>query len=537
MSTAKKIETDYNNMEDYFPFPTMRTGQDYIFHAMKKHLLNPEIRYILIEASTGLGKSALALAAAGASKAAYLATANKFLQDQYSRDFSDIMVELKGRANYRCNCHEVPEELKETIGKYYNCGNSPCRNTPETRGICAKDRSCEYHKQLSRAARATITSFNFASALAFLNYMQSYFKPRNLLVCDECHNLPDWITNFVSIDITVRTLKELELKTIIPEYDSVSEYAMFISDVQHEINYKLNNEELVDSKIVHKLENFQKKLELFDTITNTKQDMGNFVMEKTYDHDNKIKIVKIAFKPVVIADIIHEYLFDYADKILLLSATILDFDTYTEIMGIDPKQTAIIKVPSTFPVENRPIYTHMSVGYINKNNIDAMLPNMVKVIRAILDHYPAYKGIIHGVTYKICDYLYEYLNDSRILYPRKAEQQKEYFETHLASAEPTILLSPSMTEGVDLKHDSSRLQIIAKTPYAYLGDPVLKARMEIYENYYNMLTALHLTQAYGRSIRDENDFCFTFILDKCVLSFVAANKDILQSSFLEAFQE
>jgi len=123
------------------------------------------------------------------------------------------------------------------------------------------------------------------------------------------------------------------------------------------------------------------------------------------------------------------------------------------------------------------------------------------------------------------------------LYPRKAEQQKEFFDRHVASEFPTILLSPSMTEGVDLKYDISRIQIIVKTPYAYLGDPVLKARMVLYENYYNMLTALNLTQAYGRSIRSEDDFCFTFILDKCFLSFLAANKDILQSSFIDAVQK
>jgi len=51
----------------------------------------------------------------------------------------------------------------------------------------------------------------------------------------------------------------------------------------------------------------------------------------------------------------------------------------------------------------------------------------------------------------------------------------------------------------------------------------------------NMLTALSLTQAYGRSIRSEVDFCFTFVLDKCFLTFVNKNGDILQPCNFSTF--
>jgi Rad3-related DNA helicase len=528
-------DPDYENLRDYFPFPSFREGQEFVIKKIQKYLCDPNIKCILVEAGTGWGKSGYALAAAGAAKAAYVATANKFLQDQYTRDFSDIMVDMKGRANYTCNCYTVPEDLKKHIGPHYNCENSPCRATKKSRDTCAKERGCEYHKQLFKAATAKITCFNFASALVFLNYMKGLFKKRNLLVCDECHNIPNWITNFVSIEISAKILKDLELSTKIPDLPDVEDYASFIKNVQDEVNYLLNQDDnLVDTKLISKLEKFQKKLDLFDDLTNKKEDMDNFVVEKIYEDTKKIS--KLIFQPVVVADIVNEYLFRYADKVLLLSATILDFKTYTDMLGIDPKETAIIKVPSIFPVENRPIYTHMAVGYLNKNNLDSLLPDIVESIKIILAHYPDYKGIIHGVTYKICNYIYEHLNDSRILYPRKASEQKEYYEQHLKTSEPTILLSPSMTEGVDLKFDASRLQILVKTPYAYLGNPVLAARMKIYENYYNMLTALTITQAYGRSIRDMEDFCFTFFLDRCSQSFISTNRDILQDSFLEAIK-
>ena len=533
------METDYENLKDYFPFESMRLGQPETLEAIQKYLEDPNIRYILIEAATGSGKSPQALAAAGASNSAYVATANKFLQDQYIRDFSEIMVDLKGRANYRCLCHDVPPELKHKYGSFYNCGNAPCRETKESRAECAKNKACEYHKQLFKAAKANIVCFNFASALAFLNHMPQYFKERNLLVCDECHNIPSWVTNFVGVEITLRTLSDLELKEEIPDFPEVEDYGLFICSVQREISCLLDSEEQIDSKLIHKLENFQNKLDLFDTITDSKKNMRNFVMEKIYEKTHggySQKLIKILFKPVVISDIVEKYLFRFADKVLLLSATILDFPTYMDIMGLDPEQTAIIRVPSTFPPENRPIFTHMSVGYLSKDNLNASLPDIVKAIKTIIDYYPDYKGIIHGVTYKICDYIHDNLDTDRLLYPRKAEEQKDIFKVHLESKKATILLSPSMTEGVDLKYDSSRFQIQVKTPYAYLGDPVLKARIAIYHNYYNMLTALALTQAYGRSIRAEDDFCYTFFLDSSSLNFIQNNLNIVQNSLIQALQ-
>ena len=148
------VELKYEKLDSYFPFATKREGQAEVLSLLQKYLDDPNIKYVIVEAATGSGKSALALAAAGASQSAYIATANKFLQDQYIRDFSDIMVDLKGRANYRCNCYQVPDHLKAIVGPFYNCSNSPCRNTKEGRAVCNKERKCEYHRQLLKAAEA-----------------------------------------------------------------------------------------------------------------------------------------------------------------------------------------------------------------------------------------------------------------------------------------------------------------------------------------------------------------------------------------------
>lgn len=530
------LETDYKNLSTYFPFETKRAGQEEVLEVLGKYLDDPKIKYILVEALTGTGKSPIAIAAAQASKSAYVATANKFLQDQYLRDFSEYLVDLKGRGNYRCTQYDVPDKLQHKIGEFYNCGNSPCQQSTESRNECSKNRCCEYHKQLDRASDSCITSFNFASALAFLNYLPKYFPKRNLLICDECHNIPNWITNFISIDFSLQTLKELGLKKHIPDYNTVYEYGEYLFEIQVTVNRFLKEGNTLEANVVTKLETLAKRFALFDKITDDKADMDNFVVEKIYDLENKKTLNSISFKPVVINKVAKDYLFKHADKVLFLSATILDFPTYMDLMGIPREQAAIIKVPSSFPVENRMIYTTFAIGNLNYKNLDANLPKMVETIDYLLKAYPAVKGIIHGVTYKICNYIYDNLQSDRLLFPTNASEQKKTFDKHASTEEPTILLSPSMTEGVDLANDLSRLQIIVKMPYPYLGCPVLKRRIEIYGNYYNMLTALTITQAYGRSVRSAEDFCLTFVLDSCFIDFVRMHRSILQPSFIEAIR-
>jgi Rad3-related DNA helicase len=57
-----------------------------------------------------------------------------------------------------------------------------------------------------------------------------------------------------------------------------------------------------------------------------------------------------------------------------------------------------------------------------------------------------------------------------------AEGRQAALEEHLMRPEPTVLLTPSMTEGLDLVDDLARWQVICKLPYPYLGDPQVAAR-------------------------------------------------------------
>jgi Rad3-related DNA helicase len=92
-----------------------------------------------------------------------------------------------------------------------------------------------------------------------------------------------------------------------------------------------------------------------------------------------------------------------------------------------------------------------------------------------------------------------------------------------------------MHEGLDLKDDLSRFQLILKVPYpSFVENPQLEMRMKISSDYYNYLTAMKIVQSYGRSIRSETDFAKTYILDEDFKSFFARSKQILPRWFKQA---
>ena len=93
-------------------------------------------------------------------------------------------------------------------------------------------------------------------------------------------------------------------------------------------------------------------------------------------------------------------------------------------------------------------------------------------------------------------------------------------DKHIDSNEPTVLISPSLHLGLDLKDDLSRFQILVKVPYGNLGDRWIIARYNRPggKEWYSWISALHLVQAYGRSVRSETDWAHTYVLDSGVLS-------------------
>src|SRR5206468_5283230 len=109
-------------------------------------------------------------------------------------------------------------------------------------------------------------------------------------------------------------------------------------------------------------------------------------------------------------------------------------------------------------------------------------PVLFAEIATILTEHPREKGLIHAPSYAAGRRLVAHLAarepilSRRLIWVESSQAKARALELHRASPMPTVLVSPSLREGVDLADDFLRFQVVTKLPYPDLGDPWTAAR-------------------------------------------------------------
>jgi Rad3-related DNA helicase len=89
----------------------------------------------------------------------------------------------------------------------------------------------------------------------------------------------------------------------------------------------------------------------------------------------------------------------------------------------------------------------------------------------------------------------------------------------------TILIGPTLNEGIDLPGDKCRFIIILKVPYPQIKDRLVEAKMHLFPLWYNYTTSNQIIQGIGRGNRFKDDWCITYILDSCFFNLYMATKE------------
>ncbi|MCK5020449.1 MAG: hypothetical protein KAS32_25660 [Candidatus Peribacteraceae bacterium] len=223
----------------------------------------------------------------------------------------------------------------------------------------------------------------------------------------------------------------------------------------------------------------------------------------------------IKVKPLHIDEMAQENLLNRADRMLFMSATICGPEQFTEELGIERKDYSFVSVPAVIPRESRVVYS-IPAGSMSNKTIKEVLPDLVATMDSIVnkleDSRGTMRGIIHSVSYKNAQTIKELSeHGKRMIIPdgREIMNVVEVLERY----DNTIVVSPRIMEGVDLVGDLSRFQFFPKVPYPFLGDEWIKSKMKNNQAWYSRQTIIKMVQGAGRSIRSEDDWAFTFILD------------------------
>jgi Rad3-related DNA helicase len=383
---------------------------------------------------------------------------------------------------------------------------------------------------------------NYAYYLAELNYSGG-FSPRELLVLDEAHNAEASLMSFIEVTLSDSLLSRVGISERLPSVIEPRDFFDFAEDIipsikerSQTIDYQIKKGviagELALAEMKHKqwCDNQLGKLDLLRY--SREEEEVHWVVAHSRSQEGQ----RVTFKPVNVAAFAEDLLFAYGERVLMLSATILDPPTYLRSLGIRPEEAEVIQVASHFPAENRPIYVN-PVAKLTRHYVERDLPKLVAEIAELFDSHQHDKGVIHAHSYKISGYIAKNLPGrfhDRLVTHYSSDGRDAALEEHSRSRKATVLLTPSMTEGIDLADDLSRWQVICKIPYPYLGDPQVAQRKEVDPAWYDWRTCLTVVQAYGRSIRSADDYAVTYILDADFPSFLKRQQRRLPAWFTDA---
>ena len=496
-------------------------------------------RVVVIEAPPGVGKSHLAMTLARWSGDAYLLTSQKLLQDQYEREFGETLQLVKGRENYLCERYPPPARMTTA------------------QGLCRRPRGpacgCPYQRAKLAALNGPIFCTNTAYFLTLRQWQREHLRRRRLLVVDEAHNLESQLVRVFTLGFPPDHMKQW-FGAALPRLASADEYRMLFEDHVARLDTELAlidrriddlrppglvDDDLLTYPLTAEEQELLSQRDLLESALARLRvflDSGDTEWIVRYPSDPAASLELV---PLTVSAMAPALLWDAADIVVLSTAFMGRREIVAGYFGLEPERVRALASPSPFPVEQR-LIEYRPVGVLSKATLGTLEPALFDEVAAILAGHGGEKGLIHAASYAAARRLLAHLaarepeQHRRVIFVESSDAKTRALEHHRATPSPTVLLSPSLREGVDLPDDFLRFQIVTKMPYPDLGDPWTAARQARDPRWYALETAKALVQAYGRSCRHAGDHGVTYVLDGQFARFMLRYRPLLPSWFREA---
>ena len=526
---------------------------------------------IVIDAPTGTGKSIVAMASSlvltRLGLKGYMVTSDLMLQDQYESDFYKLKLRwpsLKGVDNYECSVNGQPFSIGDCKIKgmgYEQASRLSCYS------------NCEYLQTRKRAMESPVCLLNYSYWLIQRNYVEDKmtreqrsvpFERRDFVFFDEAHKIDEVVQSHFSprvdrmmVDRMVQTENFLVRHQIegtgytkgrlqamvndimmIPDKEGVFEAMKVFERVLHGFGKARKRANKMANQLFKNRDvprDWQTIFTNFDRIKDVHCKFEDYI-----DLINEVGIDKMVIdhqreetKTMCVdeARMIKKYMHDKAGFKVFMSATIGDPSTYMKLMGIE--NARFIRLGNQFDYTKSPIVFVNRFGLSFKEK-EANLPKVIQLLDQIIDKHRGQKGIVHTGSY---DFKNAIMGKSkhtfRLMHYEGSKEKEGAFELFKKTQADKVLIGPSLLEGLDLKDDTSRFQIFFKVPYPSMNDPLIKAKMDNSRDWYNWKTTIAIQQGVGRSVRNEEDWAVTYIIDANFGNLLYHNSDAFPPSFKE----
>lgn len=559
-------------IHENFPFGEFREHQeDAILQTVGAYLQGR--KYVVIESPTGSGKSVIAYTACKVIQELYPFTERRShaidkgrepgpysvatvqtraLQIQYDESFSDMPL-LWSATNFECAA--MPYEPEAHWGAW-NCKKMKCDYINQ----------CAFNNAKEKFFDADIGITNYAY---FLH--QRSMVPA-VVVIDETHNLEEALCSWMTITLSKKVMPGffdqllswkfiseeqwddanrilLQILSLDPSrehwFEILKELAKLLSKIA--ATAYINIQEYFDicrnGHVEIRTETGKQMTKLSSYFRNLTRTLGFLAKTETEwvvsdreceDGEPFSKTETIHFKPLFINEISQNF-FQQAEFFILMSATICGHENMMKYLGVEEDEYHYIDVPPTIPIEQRPVYMIKNVGKLVYSNKQTMLPKFVNYMDSIIEaQFEGVRGIVHSVSYENAEFIKNNSRlKSRMRFP-ETEQLTEVIQL-LESESDTIVVSPSIVEGLDLKDNLCRFSFFFKVPWAPLSDEWVKRRKED-QKWYARNAAVKVVQGSGRGTRSKEDHSITIILDASFLHIWYSHQDVLPRWFVDSVQ-
>jgi Rad3-related DNA helicase len=506
-----------NRIHDEFPAPGYRGNQRQALDDIRE-AFSGGADVVLVQAPTGSGKSLLARAIAGCANtseetadadtpvdAFYTTPQVSQLDDVAEDDLLDDFQIVRGKNNYNCI---LPGHTDTPVGE--------AKCVRESGFNCGSKRNCPYFVDRAAAVDGRIAAMTLAYFMQTAS--SELFDERDVVVIDEAHGLIKWAEMYGTISISPRTVPMWD-EISIPNIDTLEEAVNICSNL-HSLTTRrlnalsdkpeLNSEETAEREQIYRLRG---NISWFTDDFDRNADDHEWVV----DQSNETGAITI--KPLNPQRYLKHTVWDRGNKFALLSATILNKDAFCRQMGVSPDDAELVRVPHTFPVEQRPLYD-VTCGKMTKDEKNETLPKVGRTIAQVMKRHNDSKGIIHCHSYDIQSKLVAKVRElgfgSRVR-DHQAENRDQALTDWKASSGNDVFFSVKMEEALDLEGDLARWQVLCKAPYLNAGDSRVNARLTDGRwNWYYRRALQTLIQACGRIIRTPDDYGATYIADSSI---------------------
>lgn len=473
-------------------------------------VIDSERRFIGLSLPTGDGKSGVYVAAASVMSArTVILTSTKQLQTQLLEDFAGLgLTDIRGRANYPCRI--APDVNCET-GKYAHC--SATRELP-----LFGDPLCPYKLAYKRALEADLIVTNY-SYWALINKYGEGLGPVDMLVLDEAHNAPDEVCGVMTVTIHPADVLR-RLRTDWPsDPDNTDSWRRWAAGLKPRAQTLLDEcaleirTEGASNRLTREMGHLQNLVRSLGVIAEIR---GEWIAESSASGTYTLA-------PVWPSDHAEDTIFLGIPKVVLASATILP--KTGQVLGIPDTEMEFYEYPSSFPARRSPVY-YIPTVKVNHHWSDSDVETWISRIDEIISRRLDRRGVIHSVSYDRRDLILARSRYARhmLTHSPGSEAAMEQLRRFRNTPPPVILLSPSITTGVDLPFEACEYQIICKVPFPDTRSKIVQARVgrlaprgsperaagrefEIYS------TVQTLVQETGRGMRAATDQCENFVID------------------------